>query len=170
MRRRDEARGGGARLAGERLGARVAHRVARLAHAADHARAHDVLVERQAERLQLGCGAREQRLRLLLERLARLAFEPEIDEALALPVEYPLAHALLSLIGMTFVSGSVVIVPTKVGRRILRLPLQYELRPGGRPGLNVVWKWNYALDQVDVRAVENKAIVEHRDSDGGAAS
>src|SRR5262245_63310884 len=95
MRRRDEARGGGARLAGERLGARVAHRVARLPRAAEHARAHDVLIERQAEREQLLAGAREQRLRLLLERLARLAFKPEIDEALTLPVEHPFAHALL---------------------------------------------------------------------------
>jgi hypothetical protein len=30
--------------------------------------------------------------------------------------------------------------------------------------------WDHALDQVNVRAVENKAIVEHRDSDGGAAA
>jgi len=42
-------------------------------------------------------GTCEQRFRLLLDRLARLAFEAEIDEALALPVEYPLAHALPAL-------------------------------------------------------------------------
>src|SRR5215510_14156609 len=116
MRRSDEARSGGARIAGERLGTRVAHRVARLAGAAEDARAHDVLVERQAERAQLLAGTREQRLGLLLQRLARLAFEPEIDEALTLPVEHAFAHALLSLIGITLVSGSVVIVPLKVGR------------------------------------------------------
>ena len=51
------------------------------------------------------------------------------------------------------------------------LPLiQYELRPGGRPGLNVLQQWDHVLDQVNVRAVENKAIVEHRDGDSSAAA
>src|SRR6266700_3534308 len=94
MRRRDEARCGGACHPAESLGARVAHRVARLAGAAEHARAHDMSVERQAERAQLMAGMREQRLRLLLERLARLAFECEIDEALVLPVEHAFAHSV----------------------------------------------------------------------------
>jgi hypothetical protein len=51
------------------------------------------------------------------------------------------------------------------------LPLiQYELRPGVRPGLNFSRNGTPTLDQVNIRAVENKAIVEHCDSDGGAAA
>ena len=52
----------------------------------------------------------------------------------------------------------------------IRAPIPYELRPGVRPGLNFSRNGTPTLDQVNVRAVENKAIVEHRDSDGGAAS
>ena len=52
----------------------------------------------------------------------------------------------------------------------IRAPIQYELRPGVRPGLNFSRNGTPTLDQVNVRAVEHKAIVEHRDSDGGATS
>src|SRR5262245_51720382 len=93
---RDEARGGGARLAGEGASAHLADRVARLAGAAEHARAHHVLVDREPEGLELGGGAIEQALGLLVDRLARLAFEAEIDEALALPVEHSFSHFVLA--------------------------------------------------------------------------
>ena len=52
----------------------------------------------------------------------------------------------------------------------IRAPIPYELRPGGRPGLNVARDGTPRLDQVNVRAVENKAVVEHRDSDRGTAA
>src|SRR5262249_50611662 len=92
MRRRDIARGRRARLAEEGLAADLAHDAARLPGAAEDAGADDVPVERKPESVELGVGALEQALRLLIERLARLAFEAEIAEALALPVEYTLAH------------------------------------------------------------------------------
>src|SRR5262245_14539224 len=92
MRRRDEARRRRARLAGEGLAADLAHHVARLAGAAEDAGAGHVFFDGKAARLELRCGAVEQALRLRLERLARRAFETEIDEALTLPIEHALAH------------------------------------------------------------------------------
>src|SRR5262245_2468958 len=96
MRQRDEARGCRARLAGESLAANLAHHVGCLAAAAEDAGADHVIVDREPQRFELGCGALEEALRLHLERLARRAFETEIDEALTLPVEHALAHHFFS--------------------------------------------------------------------------
>src|SRR5262245_13390414 len=92
MRRRDEARGGGARLADKGAAARGADDIARLAGAAIDAAAHDIAIERKPVRGELAAGALEQTLRLLLGRAARLALKPQIDEALPLPVVDAFAH------------------------------------------------------------------------------
>src|SRR5262245_4702938 len=96
MRQRDEARGCRARLAGESLAANLAHHVACLAAAAEDAGADHVIVYREPQRFELGCGALEEALRLHLEWLARPAFSTETDEALTLPADPALAHPFVS--------------------------------------------------------------------------
>ena len=49
--------------------------------------------EREIKRCELAPRAHKQLGRLPRQRHARLAFEAEIDEPLALPIEQPLAHA-----------------------------------------------------------------------------
>src|SRR5262245_663178 len=115
MRRRDEARGRRARLAGEGVGAKLAYHVACLAAAAEDAGADHVLVDRKPQRFELGCGALEQALRLHLERLAGRAFETEIDEALTLPIEHALTHFGFSPERLKVIKTHVFVVPAQAG-------------------------------------------------------
>jgi hypothetical protein len=80
----DEARGRSACLTGESPSARGARDVARAPRAAVDARAHDILVEGKPKRSKLRARTVENALRLLFERLARLAFEPNVCEPLTL--------------------------------------------------------------------------------------
>ena len=80
------------------LAAHAADDVARLAGAAEHPRAHHVLVEREAVRRQRRGCLLEQGLRLALERPAALGFDRERDEALAREIERLLPHGVSPLI------------------------------------------------------------------------